>query len=606
MSTWIQAPSPQAGMGAVPFADGTTFRVWAPHADAVFVTGTFDGWAGATTELARDGDGTGGTWSAHVEGVKPGAEYRFTIRTSEGDLSRLDPYARQVTNSVGNAVVYDPAAFDWTGDDFTMPAWDDMVIYELHVGTFAAKDDRRGDFDRAARRLPYLRDLGISAVQIMPPFAFAGDISWGYNPAHLFAIESGYGGPDAFKRFIKAAHDHGIAVIVDVVYNHLGPSDLDLWRFDGWSEDDGGGIYIYDAERAVTPWGATRPDYGRGEVRTFLRDSAMTWLEEFRCDGLRFDATLYIRLVDGDQSNPASRLPDGWSLMAWLNDEIRARQPWKLTIAEDLGNDPSLVAPTTVGGAGFGAQWDAGFIHRIRAAITATDDADRDLSEVVTAIVGEGRGPAQTRVIYTESHDEVANGQTRVPEAISPGDAADWWAKKRATLGSALVLTSPGIPMLFQGQELLADRWFDDSVAFDWSRAAAHTGILQMHRDLIDLRRGGSGLTRGLRGPNVAILRVDDNAKILVMHRWASGGPGDDVVVVANFADRHVEALRVGVPARGRWRVRFNSDSPTYARDFGGHEALDTEADPEPADGCAQSALVSVGPYSVIVLSQDA
>ena len=592
-------------MGAIPSRSGTTFRVWAPHAQAVFVTGTFDDWAGASTALARDNDGASDTWSAHVDGVEPGAEYRFTIRTADGDLSRMDPYARQVTNSVGNAVVYDPAAFDWTGDDFTMPAWDDIVIYELHVGTFAAKGDRRGDFDHAARRLPYLRDLGISAVQIMPPFEFAGGISWGYNPAHLFAIESSYGGPDAFKRFIKAAHEHGIAVIVDVVFNHLGPSDLDLWRFDGWSEGDGGGIYFYNDDRAATPWGNTRPDYGRGEVRTFLRDSALTWLEEFRCDGLRFDSTLFIRLVNGIPSDPTAVLRDGWSLMAWLNDEIRARQPWKLTIAEDLWSDPRLVTPTHEGGAGFRAQWDAGFVHRIRTAITAADDDDRAMGEVVEAIVGKGRGPAQTRVIYTESHDEVANGQTRVPEAIAPGDAAGWWAKKRATLGSALVLTSPGIPMLFQGQEILADRWFDDSVAFDWSKAAAHTGILQMHRDLIELRRGGGGLTRGLRGPNVAILLADEEEKILVMHRWSKGGPGDDVIVVANLADRHVDALRVGMPARGRWRVRFNSDSPTYARDFGGHEAFDTEADGEPADALDQSALVSVGPYSVIVLSQD-
>ena len=175
----------------------------------------------------------------------------------------------------------------------------------------------------------------------MPPFEFAGDVSWGYNPAHLFSIESSYGGPDAFKRFIQAAHREAIAVIVDVVYNHIGPSDLDLWRFDGWSEGDWGGIYFYNDERAVTPWGDTRPDYGRGEVRTFLRDSALTWLEEFRCDGLRFDATAYIRMVDGGLGEEEGPLPDGWTLMAWMNDEIRARQPWKVTIAEDLRNDPS-------------------------------------------------------------------------------------------------------------------------------------------------------------------------------------------------------------------------------------------------------------------------
>jgi 1,4-alpha-glucan branching enzyme len=206
-------------MGALPFPGGTTFRVWAPHAAAVFVTGSFDGWAGDTHALTRDDDGTAGTWSADVDGVAPGAEYRFTIRTPDGDLSRVDPYARLVTSSVGNGIVYDPAAFDWGEGRFEMPARDDIVIYELHVGTFARTDDHRGDFDRAARRLDYLRDLGVSAVQVMPPFEFAGDVSWGYNPAHLFAIESGYGGPDAFKRFIRAAHEHGIAVFVDVVYS---------------------------------------------------------------------------------------------------------------------------------------------------------------------------------------------------------------------------------------------------------------------------------------------------------------------------------------------------------------------------------------------------
>ena len=604
----VQAPSRRPGMGANPYRDGTTFRVWAPHAQAVFVTGTFTDWELPGVELAADdadGGDVGGTWSAELAGVVPGDEYRFTVRTADGDLSRLDPYARHVTNSVGNAVVYDPGAFDWGDAEFTMPARDELVIYELHVGTFAASADHRGDFDRAIHRLPYLRDLGITAVQVMPPFEFAGDISWGYNPAHLFAIESGYGGPDAFKRFIRAAHEHGMAVIVDVVYNHLGPSDLDLWRFDGWRENEGGGIYFYNDDRASTPWGDTRPDYGRGEVRTFLRDSAMTWLEEFRCDGLRFDSTGHIRSVDGLGDNPAAALPDGWSFMAWVNDEIAARQPWKLTIAEDMQGDQRLVRPTDEGGAGFGAQWDGGFVHFVRAAITAPDDAQRDVASVVAAITGEDRGPAMTRVIYTESHDEVANGRVRVPEAIAPGDAGGWWAKKRSTLGSAIVLTSPGIPMLFQGQELLADRWFEDTVAFDWSRAGDHGGILRLHRDLIRLRRGGDGTTRGLRGSSVAVLRADEEAKVVVLHRWADGGPGDDVVVVVNLADRHIDDLRIGVPAAGLWRVRFNSDAPVYAPDFGGHEALDTDADEVPCDGRAQSALVSVGPYSLIVLSQD-
>ncbi len=581
------------------------FRVWAPHAEAVFVTGTFDDWAGTRHPLGRDGDGSTGSWSTDVEDVIPGDEYKFIVRTTDGDQFRLDPYARQVTSSVGNAVVYDPDAFDWGAGEFHVPAWNDLVIYEMHIGTFRTGDNGRGTFDRAIGKLVYLRDLGVGAIQVMPPFEFAGSVSWGYNPAHLFAIESSYGGPDGFKRFVRAAHEHGIAVIVDVVYNHIGPSDLDLWRFDGWVENDRGGIYFYSDDRATTPWGDTRPDYGRGEVRTFLRDNALTWLEDFRADGLRFDATVHIRTVDGLPDNQLSALPDGWSFMAWINDEIDARQPSKLTIAEDLQNDPAVVAPTQDGGLGFGAQWDIGFVRPIRHALTVPDDADRDIAAVAAALVGKGRGPARTRVVYTESHDDVANGRSRLPEEIRPGDAASWWSKKRSTLGSALVLTAPGIPMLFQGQELLEDTWFDGNEPLDWSKVDTNAGILRLHRDLIRLRRNNDDTTRGLRGESINILRADDERKLLAYHRWADGGPRDDVVVIANLSDEGICDLRLGLPRAGRWRVRLNTDSAVYDEGFGDHPVLDTWTQPEPADECLQSALISVGPYSVAFLSQD-
>ena len=594
-------------MGALPYPGGTTFRVWAPHADAVFVTGTFDDWAGTTSELAPDGDGSSGTWSADVPGVDPGAEYRFTIRTGEGDVSKLDPYVRQLTNSVGNGIVYDPDSFDWGDDAFDMPSWDDLVIYEMHIGTFATTADLRGDVRRRPAPTPLSpATSACRAVQVMPPFEFAGDISWGYNPAHLFAIESGYGGPDAFKRFIRDAHAHGIAVIVDVVYNHLGPSDLDLWRFDGWSEGDGGGIYFYNDDRAVTPWGATRPDYGRGEVRTFLRDSALCWLEEFRCDGLRFDSTINVRTVDRRPERPGGRAA-GRRVVPGLAER---RHPGATALEDhDRGGPPGRshaswsrpVPAASASGRSGTAGSSAASGPRWSPQTTPTGTS----TSVVEAIVGEGRGASLSRVIYTESHDDVANGDTRVPEAIAPGDAGGWWAKKRAVLGSALVLTSPGIPMLFQGQELLEDRWFDDSVALDWDKAESNKGILRLHRDLIGLRRARDGATLGLRGSNVAILRADQGTRLLAMHRWMDGGPHDDTVVVANFADRTLTDVALGFPAPGRWNVRFNSDASTYAHDFGSHDAFDLEADGGPADGCDQSGLVSVGPYSVVIYSRE-
>ena len=390
-------------MGAIPYGDGTTFRVWAPHAEAVFVTGTFDDWAGDRTALGPDGDGSSGTWSADVPGVAPGAEYRFTIRTSGGR-----PVAR------GSRTPGTSRARSATASSTTRRASTGATTRSrCRRGTTwsstrctSARSRRlttaAGTFDDARRRLPYLERLGVSAVQVMPPFEFAGDISWGYNPAHLFAIESGYGGPDAFKRFIRDAHGHGIAVIVDVVYNHLGPSDLDLWRFDGWADGDGGGIYFYNDGRAVTPWGATRPDYGRGEVRTFLRDSALTWLEEFRCDGLRFDATVYIRTVDGDPSSPSTALA-GRLVVHGL---AQRRDPGA-TAVEDHdrrghpGRHAVVVIPTADGGAGFAAQWDAGFIYRVRPALVASEDEARDIDAVATGILGgRSRRPAEPRHLH--------------------------------------------------------------------------------------------------------------------------------------------------------------------------------------------------------------
>jgi 1,4-alpha-glucan branching enzyme len=159
--------------------------------------------------------------------------------------------------------------------------------------------------------------------------------------------------------------------------------------------------------------------------------------------------------------------------------------------------------------------------------------------------------------------------------------------------------------MLFQGQELLEDRWFDDTVALDWTKAGTHLGTLKLHRDLIDLRRGGDGATRGLRGDGVRIRREDPESKLIVVHRWHEGGPGDDVIVVVNLAHTSHDDLVVGVPSGGRWRVRFNSDALVYAPDIGGKDAFDADAVEEAIDDLPFRVSISVGPYSVVILSQD-
>ena len=591
------------GMGAVPYRSGVSFRVWAPNASAVFVVGDFNQWRADATPLAPE---QGGYWSVAVPRASAGQTYKFRILNGEQELFRVDPYAREVTNSAGDSVIFDPA-FDWGEDTFHTPPWNEMTIYEMHVGTFHRKEaDRPGTFDDAVEKLPYLHDLGINTVLVMPPMEFAGDLSWGYNPAHPFAIESVYGGPAGFQRFVKAAHQHGIAVLVDVVYNHFGPSDLPMWQFDGWSENNMGGIYFYQDWRANTPWGDTRPDYGRAEVRQYIRDNALMWLEQYHCDGLRFDATAYIRNVKGND-DPGDDLAEGWGLLRWINDEIEARQPWKITIAEDLRNNPVVTAPTADGGLGFDAQWDAAFVHPVREAIITQEDIHRNVGAVANAISHRYAGDAFNRVIYTESHDEVANGKSRVPSEIWQENAASWWAKKRSTLGAAVVFTSPGIPMIFQGQEFLEDGWFEDTNPLDWEKLTTFGGIYQLYATLFKLRRNWENNTAGLRGQHVAVHHVNLERNVLAYVRWADGGPGDSVVVVLNFTAEPLQDYWIGLPAAGTWRVRFNSDWNGYDAEFVNTFTADTEAVTEALDGLpAKGCLNAVGPYSAVILSQDA
>lgn len=582
------------GMGAILDGSGAGFRVWAPHADTVSVVGDFNDWDEKRDRLANEGNGY---WYGWVEGAQAGDEYRFVLTNGDLELSRNDPYAQQVTNSVGNSIIVDHDAFDWEGDDFETPHHNNLVIYEMHVGTFAAEEGV-GTLESVVSGLEHLVRLGVNCIELMPVMEFAGDYSWGYNPAHLFAVESAYGGPEALKLLVREAHKRGISVIVDVVYNHFGPSDLDLWQFDGWSENGKGGIYFYNDWRSSTPWGDTRPDYGRGEVRQFIRDNALMWMEKYRVQGLRYDMTPYMRSVNGS----GNEIPEGWTLSRWVNDEVKAHFTNPILIAEDL-HGVHEVTSDGPGGAGFSAQWDTHFVHPIRAAITEIHDGDRDVESVRNAVTYD-YGDAFARVVYTESHDEVANGKARVVEEINPDDNGDWFAQKRSTLGAALVLTSPGIPMLFQGQEFLQGEWFRDDVPLDWDLNEEFHGIVRLYRDLIRLRLNSQGFSKGLMGQHTNILHAHPDNKVIAFHRWMDSGPNDDTVVVVNLRNKLWSGYRIGMPGNHGWALRLNSDARIYSDVFNDTPSLDMVSDGSPQDGLSASAAVDIGPYSVLVYTR--
>ena len=280
-------PSTRKFMGATPYDAGVTFRVWAPFAAQVSVAGNFNGWSMTATPLYAEDNGY---WSADVAAAAVDNEYKFCIVDAAGSLLwRNDPYARSVihSNDTLNSLI---AATDDTcpAAGYSTPPWNEMVIYELHIGSFVFDPVSlrgRGSFTAAIGKLDYLHDLGINAIEVMALAEFDGDISWGYNPAYIFAIEDEYGGPNGFRNFVNEAHRRSIAVILDVVYNHLGyPSD-DMWQFDGWSQNGKGGIYFYNDWRSTTAWGETRFVYGRAEVRQYLRDNALRWTDQRFADG---------------------------------------------------------------------------------------------------------------------------------------------------------------------------------------------------------------------------------------------------------------------------------------------------------------------------------
>lgn len=580
------------GMGCLLHEAGAAFRVWAPHADELYLIGTFNQWDESATPMHAEGNGQ---WYVDVPGVKAGDEYLYLVVHGEQRIKRIDPYARQVTNSVGNAVVYDSQAFDWQDEEFELPPRNELVIYETHIGTFNAPGDGPGSLADAARKLTYLKRLGVGAIQLMPVAEFAGDYSWGYNPAHIFAVESVYGGPDALKRFVRLAHQHGMGVILDVVYNHFGPSDLSLWQFDGWSENGKGGIYFYNDWRSSTPWGDTRPDYGRGEVRSYIHDNALMWLEDFHLDGLRYDMTLFIRSVDG---TPQSEIPEGWSMAQWINRSIGEKFPQAITIAEDLQNNEWLTKPVDFGGAGFNSQWDAAFVHPVRAVVQAANDADRSMHAVRDAVCFRYNIDAFERVIYTESHDEVANGKQRVVSEIDPQDPTGLFAQKRSTLGATLMFTTPGVPMLFQGQEFLRFGWFDDGNPIDWDQAEEFSGIVRLYHDLIRLRTNRDGQTLGLTGQHVQVTHLNELDKIIAFRRWYGDDPADCVMVVLNFANHQRQDYQLGVPQSGTWKCVFSSDAAIYSDAFDDTPAPPVETLGETWDNLPHSVKLTLAPYT--------
>jgi 1,4-alpha-glucan branching enzyme len=568
---------------------GVHFRVWAPHASEAWVRGNFSSMDAPMTAVG------GGIFDAHVSDAGAGTSYSFVLQTPSGTLVRTDPYCRELGGA--GCIVVDPDAYAWTSPPFTRAPRESTVVYEMHVGSFAVPSGAaNGGFASTRDALANLADLGVNAIEVMPIQDFGGGAEgWGYNPQLYFPPKASYGTAADFNGLVDAAHGLGIAVLIDTVINHMDSwSQAPLRCFDEDCADASAGIYFFPpGPYATTPWGP-RPNYADPNVSAMLVSTVDAWMGEHRADGFRWDSVSNIRALDGTGTTPG-----GEDVLARVNNTVHARGG--LSIAEDLKGYAPITAAVTAGGFGFDAQWD-GFGYTIANVLVPAADTGRDLGAVVGALQGTYGGDAFARLLFTEDHDTVGNGGARLPSAIDSANPTSFDARKRSMLAATLLLTAPGVPMLFMGQESLAVGTFTDPPAPLAAPTATGLQVRAFYKDAIRLRRNLDGAAASLSESGVEITHRNDTAKVLGYRRF--GPSGEDVLVVVNLMNKGYTGYNVGVADTTPWRIRLNSDLPIYGSDFTGTQTGTVTPTALPTDGKPYAVTLALGPYSAMILSR--
>jgi maltooligosyltrehalose trehalohydrolase len=572
-----EVPSLRPRLGATLRDDGRCeFRVWAPARESVelHIVAPQE----RRVEMRRE---AGGYHAALVDGCGEGTRYWFTI----GGVDRPDPASRLQPDGVHAPSAVVGTSFDWRDRDWKGIDLDDCVIYELHVGTFTAE----GTFDAVVDRLDALKDLGVTAVELLPIGQFPGERNWGYDGTYVSAAQASYGGPAGLKRLVDACHARGLALFLDVVYNHLGPEGNYLGEF---------GPYFTD--RYKTPWGLALNFDGPGsdEVRWYFIHSALQWIEEFHVDGLRVDA---VHAIVDHSAEPFLQ-----DLNVALHEAGERLGRRVLSIAESDLNDPRVITPQADLGLDFDSQWADDFHHVIHTLLTGERDGyyqgyTGTVSELARVFetgylyVGQhspyrgrkyGAKPRTRRgarfVVSAQNHDQVGNRMLgeRLAALLNDG---------QVRLVAAVTVLSPFLPMLFMGEEYGEKAPFQyftshgdpdlieavrkgrleefddftwageppdphDTATFersklDWSRAEReeHAAVRELYRTLLRLRREHPAL----RSLDLASLetQADDAARVLLVHRWS----GEEHVLLAfNFSDSP-QNVAIGFQSR-EWR----------------------------------------------------
>lgn len=627
---------PGTPMGANLIADGATFRVWAPQARAVYVIGDFNHRVrNDASLLTRD---EFGHWRGFIPGVRDRDRYVFYVVGEGSEGPKRDPYARELETPFPSECIVRKTDFPWHESRYATPPFHEFVIYQLHVGTFFTPNlpHKGGTFLDVARKLPYLAEVGVTALQLMPIQEFQTSFSLGYNGTDYFSPEMDFAVADAdlspyvtkvnglldakglrryrtedlrgemnqLKALVDLCHLHGLAVILDLVYNHAGGEfgDQSLYFLDRQSPAGGQWNSLYFTDKGHA--GGLVFDFAKPEVRDFLIQNARFFLDEYRVDGFRYDQ---VSVIDHDGA------PHGWRFCQDLTATLHAHRPGALNHAEYWNVNPYVVkaAPD---GAGFNTTLTDGLRIAIRDVIgnaSAPDQRSLNMTGLARSLWPEGFREQWRFVQGPENHDIVYNGrELRIARLGDPANPRSWFARSRARVAIGLSLTAPGIPMLFMGQEFLEDKqWSDDFVSHHdlllyW--AGLDQGDKQMldhvrfTRELFAVRRH----TPGLRSQGFRAVHAHDQNRVLAFHRWVER-EDHDVIVVVHLAPFNRFGYRIGFPGGGVWREVFNSDVYENWVNPGvvGNGGL-VVADPQPLHDFGYSAALVLPANSLLIFAR--
>jgi 1,4-alpha-glucan branching enzyme len=650
MSASQQYISNSTPMGANLVPNGATFRVWAPNAEHVYVV--FDPGASyqpnAADELVKDT--VNGHWTGFFPGVTDGTQYRYFIVGKQGLGFRRDPWAREL-ELYGypdcNCIVRGPNTYPWHDHGFRPPAFNDLIVYQFHFGVFYARDAQGRDirpyraskFLDAVGRIEYLAELGVTAVQPLPIVEFQGEWSLGYNGSDLFSPEMDYcadpaqlapylnevnnllakkncapltasqlaGQMNQLKAFIDICHLYGLAVIIDVVYNHAG-GNFDAQGIEHFDfprdPDKTNSIYFSPSD-----WAGGRVfAFTKQEVQDFLIQNAKMFLQDYHADGIRYDEVTAI-----DQNG-------GWFFCQNLTSTLRYVKPEAVQIAEYWGEFRWLGVEHPPAGMGFDIGYGDGIRDVVRSVISEAAggaDATVHLGRLKGALERPSNFPYAWQVYNCiENHDFVLdmNGdhrKPRIPKLSDWNNQRSWYARSRSRVAGGILLTSPGTPMLFMGQEFLEDKLWSDNpnrqdlfIWWDGLNQDRHmSDFLRFTRDLTWLRRHHPAL----RSDPINVFHIDEYNRVLAFHRWIPSAGRDVIVVVClreqNFYDHSYE---LGFPSPGCWYEAFNSDFYDYYPNpwVSGNEGA-ILADGPPLHGFAQSSGVTIPANSILIFARD-